>query len=482
MPSLPSLTTLLPALPLVGALSLIHARTVARATRLATLWALLTLGLSLLTLAPSARVSPEAPALCPLVALLVVATLVGGPRGLLDRELSMALLLTESAALGVVLARAPAVWLGCLVAVPVPLGLLLARRSPDGEGPPEARVLHLSMLVGALPLLALLGLDLSGDLDLSRLTHVSAPFGALGLASLAGVAVGVRMAVVPFHSWLPGVVTRMPMGMAFPLMNMLSGLVLWERLSPALGPGGLTVLGLLGVGTALHGAVLAWAQTDLRRMLAFVLSSHSGLLLAAMAWGGAGAARLQVIVLGLTFTGLGLLVQSLEGRAGTADMTKLGGLHAPAGRMSALFLLLALAGMGLPGTLGFTSEDQLLRTVFEARPASTLPLLLALALDAVTLLRAWQRTFLGPPSARPFADLLPRERWVAVGLVAVLLAGGLGLGPSALPPSLAPSIDARRAHRQLEDIRNRREHHVPVEATQRPGEPLRGAAAGPGRL
>ncbi|MCP3100942.1 hypothetical protein LZ198_18885 [Myxococcus sp. K15C18031901] len=483
------LVPLLLVLPIVGAVSLVGTRTPARALRVATVAASLTLVVALaLSWPPTGRARPDDPdaLLCPLVSLLTLATLVAGPRQLLDRGMLMALLLTEGAALGVFRARGTLPLLGCLVALPMPLAGLLAQRERSAPGPREARVFHLYMLVGTLPLLAVLGLDLpDGAPGAAYVVHTPRPTMALGLGALAALAVGVRLAVVPFHSWLPCVVTRLPLGVGLVVTHLVVGLFLLERLTPCLGAPALALLGTLGVATALHGAVAAWAQTDLRRMLGFLLSSHSGLVLAGAVLGGAEAwpgARLHAVAMGLSFTGLGLLVQSLERRTGTADTTRLGGLHAPGGRMSVLFLLLALGALGVPGTWGFTSEDLLLRAAVGVHPALALALLLALALGAVTLLRAWQRAFLGPPSPRPFTDLLPRERWTAVALVLALLAGGRGLGESVFPPSMAPSIVFQRAHREAKAIRNRREHHVPVEAAQRPGGPVRGDDAGPERL
>ena len=119
-------------------------------------------------------------------------------------------------------------------------------------------------------------------------------------------------------------------------------------------------------------------------------------------------------------------------RAGTADMTRLGGL---VGRMpvaAGLFFVAAAALVGLPGSMGFVADELLMHAALSTRPWIVAPVLLATGLNAITLYRAYTSTFLGRPRGRsrldgplPVTELAQRERWALVGLLALTVAGGV---------------------------------------------------------
>ena len=97
--------------------------------------------------------------------------------------------------------------------------------------------------------------------------------------------------------------------------------------------------------------------------------------------------------------------------------------------------LLFPSKLRLPGTLSFVGEDLLLHGVLESHPLVALPLLLTTAICAITLFRAFQKTFLGGLAQEKkllletVEDLLPRERIAALGLFALVFVGGLLPGP-----------------------------------------------------
>ncbi|NTX06524.1 proton-conducting transporter membrane subunit [Myxococcus sp. CA040A] len=461
------LLTLLVSLPLVGVLLLTVPRqhTLARITATGT--AALTLGLAIAALLIAGSETPasgvtapwlgvtwrlgvdDAGALAlPLTALLTLVTIVASPRHSSGQRLLTALLITESATLGFFCARDLPLRLGFFLAMAAPLAAQLAR---EGRA---WRPVRAYLLAGTLPLMlavALVGL-------LSWHTGVATPRDSLvrdlphgwrmGLCTLLLVSVCARLAVVPFHSWLPVLMTRGPLCVGVLWMNLAASLqLLTQVIRPLLPEEWATVapaLGSLGAGAALYGALLALVQTDLRRMLAFLLVSQSGLLLAGVTLGGPTGlpgAWLQCLSMGLTFTGLELVVRAIEARTGTTNLDPRSGLTVRAPRMATVFLLLGLAALGFPGTLGFVSEDLLLRGTLGAHPLLALPLLPALALNAITFLRAFQRAFLGPrrvPSTPACTeDLLPRERWTMLTLVALLCVSGLWPSVLAHPP-IAP--------------------------------------------
>jgi NADH-quinone oxidoreductase subunit M len=98
--------------------------------------------------------------------------------------------------------------------------------------------------------------------------------------------------------------------------------------------------------------------------------------------------------------------------------------HAP--KLAVFFIVFALALVGLPGTLGFCSQDLLIHGTLASHPQTGLLLPIATAMNAVSVFRLFARLFLGKRRTgfTVMADALPRERWIlAAGVVFVVLGG-----------------------------------------------------------
>ncbi|WNG54590.1 hypothetical protein F0U59_07205 [Archangium gephyra] len=386
-----------------------------------------------------------------LTALLTLGLVAAGPRQMLDMATLRALLLTESAALGFFFVQDLGLMLVFWVAMLLPAEVLISRRA---KAQPEARALRtfrIYLLAGSLPLLAavvLLGLPgwqsgAEAPLGLSELLARGIPAPRqTAILALVMLAVAFRMAVVPFHSWLPVLLARGPFGVGLLMVNAHTGLYLLVRVAMPLLPEAWTAFSPLieGVGLfcAFYGAVLALAQVDLRRTVGFLLVSQSGLMLAGLAERNPeslAGALLQSVAAAVPLTGLMLVVRAIEVRTGTADMTRLGGLVRRGPRMAALFFLLGIASLGFPGTLSFVGEDLLLHGILGTHPLVALPLLLTTAINGITFLRAFHRTFLGVPAhghasvLATVEDLLPRERLAALACCVLAFLGGLFPGP-----------------------------------------------------
>ena len=99
--------------------------------------------------------------------------------------------------------------------------------------------------------------------------------------------------------------------------------------------------------------------------------------------------------------------------------------HAP--RLAVSFAILGLALVGLPGTLGFCSQDLLIHGTLTTHPLTGLLLPIATAMNAVSFFRLFSRLFLGKRRTgfTVMADALPRERWILAGIVLFVVLGGL---------------------------------------------------------
>jgi NADH-quinone oxidoreductase subunit M len=99
--------------------------------------------------------------------------------------------------------------------------------------------------------------------------------------------------------------------------------------------------------------------------------------------------------------------------------------HAP--RLAVSFAILGLALVGLPGTLGFCSQDLLIHGTLTSHPLTGLLLPVATAMNAISFFRLFTRLFLGKHRTgfTITADALPRERWILAATVLFVIFGGL---------------------------------------------------------
>ncbi|WP_081426350.1 complex I subunit 4 family protein [Sorangium cellulosum] len=396
-------------------------------------------------------------ALLPLLGVVLLALVAAGPRAALDRPTAAALLATASAALCVLCALDLALLAAAWVAALVPVERLVA-----GKGAEDAllrRTCRIFLLGGTAPLVLAIGAmaalaarrGAALPFDVEEIARAGIPEAWQSpLLALVGIAVLMRMAAVPFHGWLPVLLERGPLGVTVLLAEVHVGVCVLLRVGVKLLPAAcaeeMPILAVIGLISALHGAVLALAQTDLRRMLGYLMSSQKGLVLLGIATLNAesvSGALLQSVAASIAMTGLALVIGALEARTGTTDTRELGGLVARTPRMAAFFFLLACAAIGMPGALSFVSEDLLLHGILHVHPVLAVLALAAAAINGITLFRAFQRAFLGPPARRrpgaAMAALVLRERAFLLAFVA--LTAVLGVAPTRLLALHEPVVE-----------------------------------------
>jgi NADH-quinone oxidoreductase subunit M len=297
--------------------------------------------------------------------------------------------------------------------------------------------------------------------------------GSLVLLALA-VGLAVKIPTVPFHTWLPPAHTDAPAAGSAVLAGVLLklgtyGLVrialpilpeAWQRWA------GVAVA--VGVVSVLYGALVALAQTDFKRMVAYTSVNHMGYVVLGLGVAGlvadsAGEARslavtgavTQMVSHGLLTGSLFLLAGVLHDRGGTYDMAAYGGLAARMPAFAALTALAAFGSLGLPGFSGFVAEFQVFTGAVAVEPVAAVALLGILVTAALFLL-ALHRVFLGPPAGvtvadapgtpatpgrhGPLPDLQPRE-WVAIAPL-LLLSVVIGVFPAFLLDVIEPAAVA----------------------------------------
>ncbi len=268
--------------------------------------------------------------------------------------------------------------------------------------------------------------------------------GGLVLAALL-VGLAVKTPTFPFHTWLPPAHTDAPaIGSA-----VLAGVLLkmgtygFVRIAMPMLPGAWRSLAwvvvAVGIVSVLYGALVALAQRDLKRMIAYTSVNHMGYVVLAV--GAAGlvsgsdaqtrsvavtGAVTQMVSHGLITAALFLLAGVVYQRAGTYDMHGFGGLAAPAPRFAALFAVAAFASLGIPAFSGFIAEFQVFAGSIAAAPV-TMVALPGIVITAALFLLAVRRLLTGPTegSSVGFTDLRAVETWSIAPLLLLSLAIGV---------------------------------------------------------
>jgi len=268
----------------------------------------------------------------------------------------------------------------------------------------------------------------------------------------------VKLPSFPFHTWLPDAHVQAPT----PISMILAGVLLkiggygLVRLAWPLAPLGAHAfaypVAILGVFSILYGALVAMAQTDFKKLVAYSSVSHMGYITLGMAVMtltgdpryyafGVNGAMFMMIAHGITSTGMFFLVGVIYERAHTRDLKKLGGLFTPMPAYGAVSFLIFFGSMGLPGLCGFIAEVFVVLAAFNYDIVLAILAASAVVLTAGYILWTLQRVFLGRNEQyRGMPDLTAREWAISIPLVVLTIA--LGVAPQSLLLSwMGPSVD-----------------------------------------
>jgi NADH-quinone oxidoreductase subunit M len=241
----------------------------------------------------------------------------------------------------------------------------------------------------------------------------------------------VKLPVVPFHPWLPDAHTEAPTAGSVILAGLLlkTGAYGLLRFVIPLFPGAaaeivpvMLVLAVIGI---IYGALLAFGQNDLKRLVAYTSVSHMGFVLLGIFAGSATALSgsvIQLVAHGVSTSALFIVVGMIQERIHTREIDRMGGFWSPAPRLGGVGLVFALASLGLPGFGNFIAEFLVLIGSFRLHGIITILAATGLVFAAIYSLWIVQRVFQGEKKEGVhLTDLTAREMGMMAAMIIVIV-------------------------------------------------------------
>ncbi len=262
----------------------------------------------------------------------------------------------------------------------------------------------------------------------------------------------IKVPMFPFHTWIPYAHGQAPtigsVILAAVLLKM--GTYGFVRFSLPMFPDAsvmaITPIAVLSLIMVIYTAMIAYAQKDVKQVIAYSSVSHMGIImlgLFAMNAEGLSGSVFQMLSHGIVSGALFMLVGMIYERRHTKLMSEFGGLAAVMPKFAIIFGIMLMAAVGLPLTIGFVGEFLVLLGFYQVSPMMTILAGTSIILGAVYMLRVMKFTFFGPldnEENKKLKDLNTRETWSLIPLVAIVI--WLGVYPK---PVLGPIDNSVKA-------------------------------------
>ncbi|MDI1449688.1 NADH-quinone oxidoreductase subunit M [Polyangium sp. 6x1] len=301
---------------------------------------------------------------------------------------------------------------------------------------------------------------LTGDFsfDYLALSRVVLPKSAQLICFWAfSLAFFIKVPMWPVHTWLPDAHVQAPTGGSVILAAVMLklGTYAYMRFSMGLFPGPASNLsanlaGVAILGGILYGALVAWKQRDVKRLVAYSSVAHLGFVMLGLfsaTPSGMQGAVLQMVNHGVSTGALFLLVGVIYDRRHTREVDEFGGLAKVMPLYAVVFLIVTFASVGVPGTNGFVGEFLVIMGTFLSERLGkfagihTVGAAAGVILAAVYMLYVVQKMFFGPltnPKNKHLSDLTVRESLALAPLVLMIFV--IGFFPSIFLDRMKESV------------------------------------------
>ena len=266
------------------------------------------------------------------------------------------------------------------------------------------------------------------------------------------LAFAIKVPMFPLHTWLPDAHTEAPTGGSVILAGVLLKMGTYGFLRyaiplfPHAAAEAMPILAALAAIGIVYGALVCMVQPDVKRLIAYSSVSHLGFVMlgmSALTVQGVEGSIYQMLNHGLSTGGLFLAIGVLYERRHTRQIAEFGGLWKQLPVYGALFMVVMLSSVGLPGLNGFVGEFLILIGAFHRFPIATAISTSGVILGAVYLLWTYQRVMLGPltnPKNENLPDVSAREIAVFAPLIAMIFI--MGLYPKPFLDRIEPTVQA----------------------------------------
>jgi NADH-quinone oxidoreductase subunit M len=277
------------------------------------------------------------------------------------------------------------------------------------------------------------------------------------------LAFAIKVPLFPLHTWLPDAHVEAPTGGSIILAGVMlkMGTYGFLRLVLPYFPGSsiryaplLITLSVIGI---IYGALVAWVQPDMKKLVAYSSVSHLGfcvLGIFAMNQTAIEGSILQMVNHGLSTGALFLLVGVIYERRHTRMLADYGGIARTMPVYATLFIIAMLSSVGLPGLNGFIGEFLILSGSFQTHPIATTIAASGVILAAIYLLWLIQRVFFGPITIEE-NRAIPEIAWneIAALVPLIVLMVWIGVYPNTFLKKMEPSVKQLLAQVKSEDGR-----------------------------
>jgi NADH-quinone oxidoreductase subunit M len=387
--------------------------------------------------------------LLPLGALIYLVTILSTLRTKVGRFSFSRMLFSESILLATLSCRASWVLVFLLIIATIPPRIEMRKRGRC------TRVYTLHMAIFAILLIA--------GWTWFKLTEKPGEVALVAGALLTSAAL-LRSGVAPLHCWMTDLFEKATFGTAILFVTPLTGAYAAMRLVLPIAPDwALQSIAIISLITAVYAAGMALVQKESRRFFCYLFLSNASLVLVGLEMAttiGMTGALCVWLSVGISLTGFGITLRSIESRIGRISLADYHGLYEQMPMLAGFFLLTGMASIGFPATVGFVGLELLIEGVVDVYPLIGTAVVIAAALNGIAIMFIYFRVFTGKRHASPVSLRIRMSERIAVLILSFLILGG-GLVPQ-------PGVTSRH-HAAVELSKLRSRTLPPAETEERTG-------------